>query len=139
MLGSRQHRFAIQHVMQMPAVLEPGVLYVAAAYGAAAHLCACGCGSKVRTPLGPSEWMLREDRKGPTLDPSIGNWQRPCRSHYWITEGRVHWDEPWTADQVAAGRRRELERRNAYYGARVGGGRLATIWRRLVQRFRRWR
>jgi hypothetical protein len=55
----------------------------------AGHLCACGCGNKVVTPLDPAEWSFR-DRSGlPTLFPSIGNWQLPCRSHYLITDGRI--------------------------------------------------
>lgn len=136
--GSRQHRFELRHVTQMPAVLEPGILYVAAEYGAAAHLCACGCGSKVRTPLGPAEWVLEETRNGPTLEPSIGNWQRPCRSHYWIVEGRVHWADSWTPEQVAAGRHREAERRTAYYRGQRGRG-LPGFWRRLVEWIRRRR
>lgn len=122
----------------MPAALEPGILYVAAEYGTAAHLCACGCSSKVRTPLGPAEWILTEEVNGPTLDPSIGNWQRPCRSHYWIIDGRVRWDESWTAEQVAAGRRRESERRKSYYRRRAGGRAFAIIWRRMLQWLGRW-
>jgi Family of unknown function (DUF6527) len=125
----------VRHVKQMPAVLEPGFLYVSAEYGTAAHLCACGCASKIRTPLGPTEWMLEEDSSGPTLEPSIGNWQRPCRSHYWIVEGRVRWAESWSAEQVEAGRRYEDARRNEYYDS-VRGGFFAAIWRRLVEWFR---
>ena len=44
----------------MPQDLRPGVLYVSEEFGAAAHLCACGCGEKVSTPLGPTEWSLEE-------------------------------------------------------------------------------
>ena len=59
----------------MPQDLRPGVLYVSEEFGAAAHLCACGCGEKVSTPLGPTEWSLEETGGGPTLRPSVGNWQ----------------------------------------------------------------
>ena len=44
--------------------LQPEVLYVSEQFGAAAHLCACGCGSKVRTPLGPTEWSVEETLEG---------------------------------------------------------------------------
>ena len=27
-----------------------------------------------------------------SLNPSIGNWSYPCRSHYWIKGNRVVWD-----------------------------------------------
>ena len=66
----------------MPKDLKPGVLYVSEQFGAAAHLCACGCGSKIRTPIGPTEWSVEETDVGPTLHPSVGNWQQACQSHY---------------------------------------------------------
>ena len=98
----------------IPSELVPGVLYVAREFGAAMHLCACGCGSKVSTPLGPTEWSLTDGSHGPTLDPSIGNWQR-CRSHYWIDDGQVRWAGQWTDEQILAGRRAEQDRRSRYY------------------------
>lgn len=124
--------------MVMPRVLEPGVLYVAEQYGAAAHLCACGCASKVRTPLGPLEWSLEETLNGPTLQPSIGNWQRPCRSHYWIVDGEVRWAGSWTTTQVQAGRRLEEERRHRYYAEPTTERGAARMWRRLVDWLRFW-
>lgn len=45
-------RMRIAAVGFMPAQLEPGILYVSKKYRTAAHLCACGCGEKVRTQLG---------------------------------------------------------------------------------------
>jgi len=86
----------------MPKELEPGVLYVSEEFGAAAHLCACGCGSKIRTPLGPTDWAFEEAESGPTLYPSIGNWQHACQSHYWIRQGRVVWAPKWAPEQIAA-------------------------------------
>jgi hypothetical protein len=100
----------------MPAELQSGILYVAEQFGAAAHLCACGCGTKIRTPLGPTEWSLKETSEGPSLYPSIGNWQIKCQSHYWIREGGIKWSDKWTEDEIAAGRVRESRRREMYYG-----------------------
>jgi hypothetical protein len=108
----------------MPKALEPGILYVAEEYGAAAHLCACGCGAKIRTPLGDTEWQLQETSEGPSLRPSVGNWQQKCRSHYVIRNGRIRWEGAWTEEQVLAGRRAEQVRRATYYAdryARQGG------------------
>lgn len=99
----------------MPKELEPGILYVSEEFGAAAHLCACGCGAKIRTPLGPTEWSFFESPNGPTLSPSIGNWQQPCRSHYIIRDGQVFWADSWTPEQVVAGRAAEELRRETYY------------------------
>lgn len=124
-------RIELQHVKYMPKVLRPDVLYVSREFGTAAHLCACGCGLKVRTPLGRTEWALEETERGPTLYPSIGNWQQPCRSHYWIYRGEIRWAEAWTADQIAAGRQAEEARRRGYYEAldRARTGLLGRIWR----------
>jgi len=107
----------LQRVRYMPKELEPRVLYVSEEFGAAAHLCPCGCGSKIRTPLGPTEWSLKVTLMGPSLFPSIGNWQLSCKSHYWIKHGKVIWARPWTPEQIATGRHNEEERRRAYYAA----------------------
>jgi len=108
-------RFRIEDVEYMPAQLEDGVLYVSEKYRTAAHLCPCGCAQKVRTQLGPLGWSLKRTRKGPTLWPSIGNWQKDCRSHYYIRDGKVLWQSDWTPEEVDMGRRAETERRDAYF------------------------
>lgn len=111
--------FRLARVEYVPKVLEPGVLYVAKEFDIAVHLCACGCGAKVTTPLGPTEWKVSEKNGLPTLRPSVGNWQLPCRSHYLITVGRTEWAGQWSEAQVIAGRRSEQARREAYYAARA--------------------
>ncbi|WP_366873030.1 DUF6527 family protein [uncultured Roseobacter sp.] len=98
----------------MPKQLEPAVLYISQEFETAAHLCACGCGVKVRTPLGPTEWSIRDTESGPTLRPSVGNWQQNCRSHYLITNGKVEWAGQWSEEKVLAGRAAEQSRREAY-------------------------
>ncbi|WP_407701071.1 DUF6527 family protein [Tsuneonella troitsensis] len=103
----------------MPPSLEPGVLYVSREFETAAHLCACGCGRKVRTPLGPTEWEVSAGTHGPSLWPSIGNWQFPCRSHYVIRDGGIEWARTWTPAQIARGRDRETARRARYFGRRA--------------------
>lgn len=108
-------RLELHRVDEMPAILELGRLYVSDAFSTAAHLCACGCGSKVRTPLGPAEWALRETEGGVSLWPSVGNWQKPCRSHYVIENGNVIWCAPWSDTAVLAGRESEIKRRLNYY------------------------
>lgn len=125
-------KIRLQRVQFMPKELEPGVLYVAEEFDAAAHLCACGCGAKIRTPLGPTEWLFEDIASGPTLRPSVGNWQQPCQSHYLITSGEVIWAARWTAEEIADGRRREQERRREYYDA------LDRKWGSVVYRLWRW-
>jgi len=108
-------KIKLQRVHYMPKDLEAGVLYVSEEFGAAAHLCPCGCGSKIRTPLGPTDWSFEETALGPTLYPSVGNWQQACQSHYWIYQGKVIWADQWTPGQIEAGRQSEESRRRAYY------------------------
>ena len=89
-------RFELERVRYMPKELQEGVLYVSEEFGIAAHSCPCGCGSKVRTALGPTEFSITETTEGPTLHPSVGNWQHACQSHYWITRGEVIWAAKWS-------------------------------------------
>jgi hypothetical protein len=123
-------RFELRRVRYMPKDLRSGVLYVSDEFDIAIHLCACGCGSKVKTPLGATEWSVQEARTGPTLRPSVGNWQQACQSHYLITRGEVIWAEKWSTEAIAAGRHHQQSRREAYYAAldRQRGGWLRRCW-----------
>ena len=78
-------------VESIPEGLEGGVLYVSMTFATAMHLCACGCGREVVTPLSPTDWKLWFDGEHITLDPSVGNWSFPCRSHYWIRKNGIRW------------------------------------------------
>jgi len=99
----------------MPRDFETGILYVSEEYGVAGHLCPCGCGSKIITPLGATDWTLTEINGRASLKPSVGNWQIPCKSHYWITNGEIEWSHQWTEEQITAGRRAEEQRSKSYY------------------------
>ena len=125
----KTEHFAQQSVNYMPKLLEAGILYVSEEFHTSAHLCACGCGQKVRTPLGPTEWTIRTDSRGPTLRPSVGNWQLPCKSHYLISNGSVQWSNQWTEKQIHAGRQKEHARRSAYYEAHKPN---VSRWRLLL-------
>ncbi len=72
----------------IPKTLEPGILYVSEEFGTMAHICPCGCGEKVITPL--NMWTLKISDNKPTLSPSIGNFQT-CGSHYFIKDGNIVW------------------------------------------------
>lgn len=107
--------FTSQFVDSIPETLNPGVLYVSMTLASAIHLCACGCGREVITPLSPTDWKLCFDGENVSLDPSIGNWSFPCRSHYWIRGGKVRWSTSWSTEEIADGRAHDRERKNAYY------------------------
>jgi hypothetical protein len=134
----KTERFKLERVHYMPNKLESDMLYVSEEFGTAAHLCACGCGVKIRTPLGPTEWSFEETKRGPSLSPSIGNWQQACQSHYWITEGRVSWARKWSPEQIAEGRRQEVERRRDHYDALYSSGVIRRFWRWLKSMLDKW-
>lgn len=96
-----------QFVEFVPDRLEAGVLYISRRYATAAHLCCCGCGSEVVTPLNPAKWRLAESNGRVSLSPSVGNWSQSCQSHYWITENQVKWAGAMPAEMIAAVKRRD--------------------------------
>jgi hypothetical protein len=110
----------------IPPDLEPGTLYISLTYATALHLCACGCGRKVVTPLSPAEWQLIFDGTV-SIHPSIGNWQYPCQSHYFIRSNQVIWARRFTPDQVKTSLRRDAEDRQVHYGSFTSRQRL-RLW-----------
>lgn len=105
----------VTHVQYIPKELEPQTLYVSDEYQVAVHLCPCGCGTKVTTPLGENEWTLTENAGKATLFPSLGNWELPCKSHYWVKKGRIIWSYQWTEEQIEAGRKAEEKARITHF------------------------
>lgn len=88
----KQYSYTTKFVDHMPEQLEEGVLYLAPHYDCAMHKCMCGCGESVCTPLGENGWSWSKDSGGNvSLHPSIGNFQYPCKSHYFLKNGKVQW------------------------------------------------
>src|SRR5690349_6186312 len=106
---SKQTHLRAEFVEFMPDKLEPGKLYVSRRYSTAAHLCCCGCGLEVVTPLNPAQWRLKESNGTVSLYPSIGNWSFPCQSHYWITNNRVKWAEAMSPQMIATVKKRDQQ------------------------------
>jgi hypothetical protein len=92
-----------EFVETFPTNLRDGVLYVSTTYSTAAHLCCCGCGIEVITPLSRAQWVLTFDGQV-SLRPSIGNWALPCRSHYVIDGGRVRWAHRFSDSEIRSNR-----------------------------------
>jgi hypothetical protein len=95
--------------------LQPGKLYVSMAYTTTVHLCASGCGMKVVLPLNPAKWRLQFDGEAVSLSPSVGNWDYPCRSHYWIQKNRIQWDRQWDRSRIEAGRKNDEKDLDEYF------------------------
>lgn len=145
-----KHTTTLKHefVEVIPEQLEEGTVYVSVRYATVLHRCCCGCGSEVVTPLSPTDWKLIFDGETVTLSPSIGNWDLPCRSHYWIWDGQVEWSGEWPDGKIEAARRRDrlaAEARLAGVGRTESGDREQApapqrtrgLWERLATWFRR--
>lgn len=91
----------------IPERLDQGVIYISKRYATAAHLCCCGCGVEVVTPLNPAKWRLTEKGGKVSLYPSVGNWSFPCQSHYWIDDNRVRWAASMAPEVIAAVKARD--------------------------------
>jgi hypothetical protein len=113
-----KQEMALRHefVEFIPDELKEGTIYVSIRFATAAHLCCCGCGNKVVTPLRPTDWKLIFDGKTISLEPSIGNWSFACQSHYWIKRNTVRWAPRWSREQVEAGRAYDSLAKDEYFG-----------------------
>ncbi|MEV4320623.1 DUF6527 family protein [Microbispora rosea] len=138
-------RTAIRHefVAMIPDHLDEGVVYVSMPYATAVHLCCCGCGHEVVTPLHPLQWSLILNGETISLTPSIGNWSFPCRSHYWIRAGQVHRARPFSDSEISGVRAKERALLSDHYEPQVRAAPQEAAlsaesgWTRLTRWFRR--
>jgi hypothetical protein len=107
----KMNRFQHRFVASIPEQIEPGLLYISLEFSTMMHLCACGCGREVVTPLSPKDWRMTYDGQSVSVHPSVGSWSLPCRSHYVIKSGRIRWAGDWTDQQIANGRRADQFRK----------------------------
>jgi Family of unknown function (DUF6527) len=115
-----KRRTKVRHefVEFIPSNREEGVVYVSVQYATAVHNCCCGCGNKVVTPLSPTDWRLTFDGDTISLNPSIGNWNFECQSHYWIINDKVRWARKWTKEEIEYGREKDASKKKDYFGKR---------------------
>lgn len=113
----RRDRLRAAFVDGIPDRLDDGVLYVSLEHDAMMHLCACGCGNEVSTPLGPTDWRLTWDGASISLAPSVGSGGLACRSHYVINRNAVRWLPPMTDSSIADEQDRTRTAKDRYWGA----------------------
>lgn len=114
----KQTAFIPEFVEAIPEDLQAGRLYISIRFRTASHLCACGCDSRVVTPIKPAKWKFTYDGETVSLAPSIGRWQLPCKSHYWIRNSEVVWAPPLTEKEMQAVLERDAGDVRKYYEAR---------------------
>ena len=123
----------------IPEELKERTLYVSKKYGTAVHKCFCGCGHEVVTPLSPVGWQLTFDGKTVSLYPSIGSWNLPCQSHYFITKNKVEWAAQWSEEQIALGREHEAREKERYFAKTTKeSSTLKVFWQKLKAWWSRW-
>jgi hypothetical protein len=106
-----KHKF----VDYIPENLDDLTIYVSIEFATVVHKCCCGCGNEVVTPLSPTDWKLIFDGQSISLNPSIGNWNFPCQSHYWIKNNRVRWAPRWSQKENDSGRAYDLMAKERYF------------------------
>jgi hypothetical protein len=103
-----------QFVEFIPDDLEPDHIYISMKYKTALHLCCCGCGSEVVTPLNLAKWRITQRHGKVSLFPSVGNLSLPCQSHYWIRDNSVQWAEAMSPELISMVKNRDkLDAENA--------------------------
>ncbi|HJU04670.1 MAG TPA: DUF6527 family protein [Nitrospiraceae bacterium] len=118
-MGRKEIEF--EFVEFIPSERAPGTLYISIEYATVVHDCLCGCRNKVVTPLNPTGWAMTFDGETVSLDPSVGNWSFPCRSHYVIERNRIIWAGNMTRAQIERGRLRDRALRDRHFGGDTDG------------------
>jgi hypothetical protein len=98
-----------QAVERIPKQLDSGVLYHSEEFGVAALLCACGCGHRVML-LVPDSHQVSSKGGMATVRPSISVCDAPCRSHYFVTAGKVEWLPAFSDAMATAVMRSQITR-----------------------------
>ena len=106
-----RHKF----VEYIPDLIEEGTLYISMEYSTAIHKCICGCGNEVVTPISPTDWQLTFDGESVSLSPSIGNWNFPCKTHFWIINNKIKLSRTWNKSEIETGRKEDNKRQRNYF------------------------
>lgn len=104
--------FRYQAVERIPKQLDANVVYHSEEYELGALLCACGCGHKIML-LVPDSHQVVPERGLATIQPSIAVCDAPCKSHYFVTAGRVEWLPAFSAAMAASVMRSQIARHAA--------------------------
>ena len=102
-------RYVYQAVERLPKQLVDGIVYHSEEFEVGALLCACGCGHRVSLLVPDSHQIISEGGMA-TVRPSIAVCDAPCKSHYVISAGRVHWLPAFSDDVAASVMRGQISR-----------------------------
>ena len=68
------------------------VICISDEFQIAEHKCICGCGTLISTPLNKNDWKynINKHTDSISMQPSIGNFQIPCNTHYIFSKGNAN-------------------------------------------------
>jgi hypothetical protein len=127
--------YRVERVERLPSALDDNVVYVSEDYEVAALKCACGCGHRVTLLLGDGH-TVKEVSGSADVYPSIGVWDAPCRSHFWLRNGEVDWDEQYSEAEIRSAMRYQLGRHVEDRPSRASWRKRLVSWWRSVSRRR---
>ena len=102
-------KYVYRAVERIPKPLTNGVVYHSEEFEVGALLCACGCGHRVSL-LVPDSHQVTSEGGMATVRPSIAVCDAPCKSHYFITAGRVEWLPKFSEAMAASVMRGQIAR-----------------------------
>ncbi len=124
-------KYRVELVDRLPAKAESGTVYVSREYQIAVLECACGCGHRITLLLDDGHRV--EDVGGlANVWPSIGVWDAPCRSHFWIRNGRVQWASTFSEATIRTAMERQVARHRGLASTEIP-------WHKKVTRWLRWK
>lgn len=107
--------YKYKFVQYIPEKIEDGIIYISIEFNTMSHKCACGCGNEVITPISPGGWSFVYDGKTISINPSIGNFSFPCKSHYFINKSNVVWARNYNDKQIEKARNIDERQRRTFY------------------------
>ena len=102
-------KYVYRAVERIPKPLINGVVYHSEEFEVGALLCAFGCGHRVSL-LVPDSHQVTSEGGMATVRPSIAVCDAPCKSHYYITAGRVEWLPAFSEAMAASVMRGQIAR-----------------------------
>ena len=128
----------VEYIPQDGEELVQGIVYISMKHNTVVHRCPCGCGGLSEFMLDPIRFCIEYDGRSVTFDPSIGNSNLGCRSHYWIRKNQIHWCAPMQEWETTEAQRREfsraLEERKTDETITKNG--FIKLWRNIVNRWK---
>jgi hypothetical protein len=121
--------YSYSAVERIPKELRPGIVYHTKEFELGAMLCACGCGHRVDLLVPDSHQIYSEDGLA-TIRPSVAVCDAPCKSHYFISAGRVQWLRPFSEAHAKAVMHGQIARhasRDSRRRSWIGRSRVALV------------